>query len=153
MKILARITTLLITLLALQSTSAQELTMYSGFFDYQFYVDNQRITRPEAMKLLQQNQDVWRHWQQSRVHSAVAGVSAVGSIVLLAISIDQEVKNDELGPYYFGGLGALVVGSVFAVLSSNKKRDAILSYNETLERKTSFKLVPAKQGVGIALQF
>ncbi len=153
MKIIIRLALPVFMLLTIKSASAQELTMYPGLFDYQFYVDNQRITRPEAMNLLQQNQEVWRHWQQSRVHSAIAGVSVLGSGVLLILAVDREVKDEKLGPYYFGAVGALVVGTVFTVLSNNKKRDAILSYNEYLEPRTSLKLVPARQGVGIALQF
>ena len=56
--------------------SAQELTMFSGFFDFQYYQDEMRIEKKNHF-LIQQNEEANFYWKKSKVFSAIA-YSSIG---------------------------------------------------------------------------
>ncbi len=137
-----------------QLVSAQELSLYTGVFSETYYQDDQKITRSEFNELLKTDDAVWQHWRRAATFEALGSASAFGSGILLGLGIgrDQNDKGSNTG-YYIGGAGAFIVSMVFVEISQKNKRSAVLKYNENLERKTTFKLAPSREGIGIAVHF
>jgi hypothetical protein len=146
---------LLVTFLVLSFSKAhsQEITMFAGAFDYRFYEDETRISRQQLLTYLEKDPETWKSWRQSRTYGGLSFASAIGSGVLLGVGLNKDRNGEDATAYYVGSAGAFVAAIIFATLDMNKKRDAILRYNANLERKTSFKLYPAREGIGIALHF
>ncbi|WP_123877459.1 hypothetical protein [Flagellimonas maritima] len=65
-----------------------------------------------------------------------------------------EDDGDALVPA-LGTIGFGLIGSFFLYQSNKNSKKAILTYNEHLDYKTSFRLVPMgnRNGLGVALKF
>ncbi|WP_088342365.1 hypothetical protein [Robiginitalea sediminis] len=137
-----------------QTTLAQELTYYPGVLSVSYYQDSERITRKEFKGLLAQHEESLKNWNTGTALEISGLVAAGASGFLLGTGL---AKDDEVGgdgsSYYIGGAVAFVVSGVLVELAKNKKRKAVLEYNEQLDTRTAFRLVPSRSGVGVALQF
>lgn len=135
------------------NVQAQELTMFSGFLDYQYYQDDQRIKKAELVSLMETNTEAFSHWKKSRTFetlSWVALASEVGFFVWEVTDNDDPSNDTATKIGVFGSLAAVIT---FSVIAHHQKKNAILKYNKSLEKQTAFKIVPSKKGLGIALQF
>ena len=139
--------------LSFSKTNAQELTMFQGPFDFRYYEDQDRISKQQLLTYLQKDAETWKLWRQSRAMGGVSLGTTVVSGVLLGVGLGRDRDGKDATAYYIGSGAAFLVAIIFANLGINKKRDAILRYNANLERKTSFRLKPAREGIGIALHF
>ncbi|MDA8611894.1 hypothetical protein N9L07_01990 [Flavobacteriaceae bacterium] len=74
--------------------SAQELTMFSGFFDFQYYQDEMRIEKKEVHILIQQNEEANFYWKKSKVFSAIA-YSSIGISIVSIITVSNNEYDDE----------------------------------------------------------
>ncbi len=51
---------------------AQEITMFSGFFDYQYYQDNNRISKKKVNKLFESHPEPRTHWERSKTFNTLS---------------------------------------------------------------------------------
>ena len=146
----------IIFLLSIHFVNAQEITMFSNFFGTSFYKDDTKIKLKEVNELLKTNPEASFHWKKSKTYGIMSGVTAAASITFAIIELTdnkpfENTDNNTLNLVgYFGSLGATLV---FDLLSRSQAKKAVLAYNESLGKKTTFQLGPSKQGIGIALTF
>lgn len=137
--------------------SAQELSMFSGFFDYQYYQDDKRIAKKEVVQLLETNQDARAHWKKSKTLSTLSYVALASEIgFFLNEVLDnkpyENTKNNTIND--IGVYGSFAAALTLSIVSRAQKKKAILKYNQGLDKKkTTFQIKPAKKGVGIAVVF
>lgn len=153
MKILSTVIITAITLFNSSKINAQEITIFPGFWGYEYYQDDERIDRKQLISLLETNQESYDAWKESNNLRALAWVSLAAETGL-GIWTLQKLQNDEksLGPA-FGTLVSAAAALVFISNSNKKKREAILKYNENLESKSVFTIDPSKKGLGIVISF
>ncbi|MFC4096505.1 hypothetical protein [Euzebyella saccharophila] len=135
--------------------TAQEITSFPGMWGHDFYQDKEKLTWKEVDKIMSESQAAQLNWQKSKKNllaGSIVGALNFGSGIWFIVN---EVDNKPVtGPAIaFAATG--LVGSIFFHKAMKNKKEAILNYNESLERETSFKLVPTsnKNGVGLALKF
>ncbi len=82
----------------------------------------------------------------------IFGAANFGSTIWLISNID---KNEPLTAPIIAAAGSGLIGAIFFNASSKNKKTAILEYNDALDKKTSYRLVPTsnKHGIGLALKF
>lgn len=134
----------------------QEITMFMGFFDYQFYQDNERISKKEVSKLFATHPKSKSHWERSKTFNTLSWV-AVASEIGFAVGMLNETTPHNKVPNsaitQIGFYGSIAAALTFNILEHAQKKKAILSYNQGLEKKTTFKIQPSKKGIGIAIVF
>ena len=151
MKLIALTT--LACLLGTFSILAQDLSYYTGMWSTKYYQDNQEITAKEFEGLLETNSsshDLWKtHKTQSIIGNSL-GLAQLGSFIWLVsdVSNNRDAGASTIATLGFGGLAIWILSKAI-----NNKREAVLTYNRELHQKTSFKITPSKNGLGIALTF
>jgi hypothetical protein len=141
------------------SLSAQELNLFSGFFDYQYYQDDTRIEKSEVYFLMQQNKETHFYWMRSRTYSAISNVSIGVSLISLVslysdLYYDTNVESLSIVGYLLG----LTSSIIFSIKEHNYKKKAILKYNSTFDepKTTSSVKINGKfdgNGLGVSLTF
>lgn len=134
---------------------AQEITTFQGMWGPEFYQDADKLTWKQVDKIMSENQASQLHWQKSK-KSLLAGMGVAtlnfGSGIWFIVN--EADHKPVTGPVIaFAATG--LVGSVFYHCALKHKKQAILNYNESLEKGTSFRLVPTSNanGIGLALKF
>ncbi|MEM7483735.1 MAG: hypothetical protein AAF348_00860 [Bacteroidota bacterium] len=136
--------------------NAQELTIFEGFWEPEFYQDDKQISKKEFKKLIENNNQAANYWKKAELNSTltfVALIGQVGTAVWSGYELSQD-DGDALGPA-LGSLGFGILGGVFLHLSNQNRKNTILTYNRQFDNKTTFRLVPTnnRNGVGLALKF
>tara|TARA_R110000823_G_C15578135_1_gene462671 strand:+ start:83 stop:547 length:465 start_codon:yes stop_codon:yes gene_type:complete len=135
---------------------AQEITMFSGFFDYQYYQDDTRITKKELKNLMETNQKALTHWNRSKTFSTLTLVALASEIGFFVweVSDNKPFENESNNTITtIGVTGSFAAVLAFNFLSNLQKKKSILKYNQGLEKKTTFEIQPAKNGFGMAIVF
>lgn len=137
-------------------SEAQEITMFSGFFDYQYYQDDKRITKKELINLIETNEEAMTHWNRSKTYSTLSLVALASEIGFFAWEVadnkpyENESNNTITKIGVFGSFAAVLT---FGFISHSQKKKTILKYNQGLDRKTTFKIKPTNNGIGLAIVF
>ncbi len=146
-----------IGIIALISTnlSAQEITVFPGSWGEQFYQDKEKLSWKEVNKIMMESQVAEANWQKSKklaLGGLGFGLANLGSTIWLVSNLDQ---NKPLTGPIIAAAGTGLVGMIFFKASSDKKRMAILDYNDSVGTGTSYRLVPVsnQNGTGLALKF
>ncbi|SHJ46460.1 hypothetical protein [Pseudozobellia thermophila] len=138
-----------------QGAMAQEITSFQGMWGPEFYQDKEKLTWKEIDKIMSDSQVSQLHWQKSKKSLlAGMGVAALNFGSGIWFIVNEADHKPVTGPVIaFAATG--LVGSVFYHCALKNKKQAILNYNESLEKETSFRLVPTsnENGVGLALKF
>lgn len=143
-----------LTLVFSQGLSSQELTYFTGAFSESFYQDDQKITRAEFKEILKKNEAAWKDYSRGSAYTTTGSVFGLGSGVLVGVALGRELNDiGSNAGYYIGGAGAFVVALIFTEIGQKKRREAVLGYNQDLQRKTTFRWAPAREGIGIAVHF
>ena len=155
MKILKSILVLFLFTYGLSNVMAQEITSFSGMMGEHFYQDKKKLTWQEVNTIMMESQVAETHWQKSKKQALgglVFGAANFGSSIWLLSNLD---KNEPLTGPIIAAAGTGLIGAIFFHASSKNKKNAILEYNESLDKKMSFKLVPTtnRNGLGLALKF
>jgi len=134
---------------------AQEITAFPSTFGVEFYQDQQKMNWKEVDALMLGNPVSEVHWRKSKKN--LLGTMIFGAVNFGAgiWGISNEVNNKPLTePAIVFGVSALV-GSIFGKSAMKNKKMAILKYNDSLGKETSFYLVPTsnENGLGLALRF
>ncbi|WP_420603796.1 hypothetical protein [Flagellimonas sp.] len=133
--------------------SAQEITIFPSFWGYQYYQDDKRITKKDLISLLEKNEESYSYWKKSKTTSTLAYISGVAELGFFAWQLNNQANDKDITGPFLGVLGSFGSFVTFALISNSQKKKSILKYNEGLTKKTAFKLVPSRQGFGLALQF
>lgn len=144
-------------LFALASTSlkAQEITSFPGMMGETFYQDKTKLSWKEIDAIMKESQVAEMHWQKSKKQALgglIFGAANLGSAIWLLSSLD---KNEPLTGPAIAVAGTGLIGSIFFHAAMKNKKTAILEYNDALDKKTSYRLVPTsnRNGIGLALKF
>tara|TARA_R110000868_G_scaffold163800_1_gene396120 strand:- start:2357 stop:2818 length:462 start_codon:yes stop_codon:yes gene_type:complete len=137
-------------------SEAQEITMFTVFFDYQYYQDDTRITKKKLANLIETNQEAIRHWNRSKTFSNLSLVALTSEIGFLVweVSDNKPYENESNNMVtQIGVFGSFAAVLTFGFLSISQKKKTILKYNQGLDKKTTFEVQPSKNGIGIAMVF
>lgn len=135
--------------------TAQEITSFSGFMGDEFYQDTKKLSWKEIDKIMTESRVSEIYWQKSKKQMLAAlGVGAVnlGSAIWFVVN-EMDDKPVTAPLITFAGTG--LIGSIIFHSAMKNKKMAILEYNDSLGRKTSFYLEPTtnENGLGLALRF
>ena len=138
------------------TATAQEVNISSGFFDYRYFQNDERISTKELVKLLETNPESHEHWKRSRTlkilsYTALAAETGFFLNEILDIKPYENVSNKTVNK--IGLYGSFAAVLTFGILSQSQKKKSVATYNKSLEKKTTFTLKPSRSGVGIALVF
>jgi len=134
---------------------AQEITAFPSTFGIEFYQDQEKLNWKEVDALMLGNTVSEAHWRKSKKN--LLGGMAFGAMNFGAgiWAISNEVNNKPITePMIAFGASALIA-SIFGNSALKNKKMAILKYNDSLGKETSFYLVPTSNsnGLGLALKF
>ena len=164
MKYLKSITLLgILFFMVSSSLSAQELTAYAGFWKPHFYEDNHEISKKEFKAKIMSDKEAGALWKSYTKRRNLTFVGATIALAGVAWGVAKgEHAENYVGPTIgiLGGLG-LELGA--AISSLKKYRQALLTYNENVEKKderststskkTSIMLAPTYNGAGVVVRF
>lgn len=135
--------------------TAQEITSFSGFMGDEFYQDKEKLNWKEINKIMTESQVAEIYWQKSK--KQMLGALAVGAVNLgsaIWFVVNEMDDKPVTAPLItFAGTG--LIGSIIYHSAMKNKKMAILEYNDSLGKKTSFYLEPTsnENGVGLAIKF
>ena len=134
---------------------AQEITSFPSLFGDEFYQDKKKLSWKEVNDIMTESQDAEIYWQKSKKQMlATLGIGALnlGSAIWFVVN-EMDDKPVTVPLITFAGTG--LIGSLLYCSAMKNKKNAILEYNDSLGKKTSFYLVPTsdENGIGFALQF
>ncbi|SNY94717.1 hypothetical protein [Flagellimonas pacifica] len=132
---------------------AQEITIFPSFWGYQYYQDDNRITKQDLISLLEKKEESYSYWKKSKTTSTLAYISGAAELGFFAWQMNNYSNDKNTTGPFLGVLGSFGSFLTFALISNSQKKKAILKYNEGLSKKSVFRLAPSKQGFGLALQF
>src|SRR5690554_3102022 len=132
---------------------AQEITMFTGFFDNQYYQDDKKINKKELTALLEKDVVAFNHWEKAKTFNTLAQIALATEIGFFVweIADTNNTKNDTA--IKIGVSGSLAAVIVFSILSHSQKKNAILKYNQGLDNSNAFSIKPSKNGLGVVMQF
>ncbi len=136
-------------------SQAQEITSFKGLGGEEFYVDKVKISGKQMDDLMAKRTITKTYWQKKKnqmLVGLIAGTANIGSTVWWIVNSNDD-KNIA-GPA-IATAGTAIIAAIFNLAGNKNKRKAILEYNDALDKKTTFKLVPASgaNGIGLALKF
>jgi hypothetical protein len=144
----------LISIFTFNLLSAQELTMFSGGFGWEFYQDDKKIDKKYFKKLLSDVPVSASLWEKSNLNLGI-GIGLLGAEVgfgIWAISNDNNNRNITVPV-----IGVAVTGIsaiIFAIRSSTYRKNAILNYNRSFDKNNiGQRLSPSSDGIGLAWSF
>ena len=139
--------------LASRYQSIQEITMFTGFFDNQYYQDDKKIKKKELTALLEKDIVALNHWEKAKTFNTLAQIALASEIGFFVWEIvdTNNTKNDTATKIGISGSFAAVI--VFSILSHSQKKNAILKYNQGLDNSNAFSIKPSKNGLGVVMQF
>lgn len=149
------IVTILFLAMSISGLKAQEITVFAGSWGPEFYQDQKKLNWKEVDALMMENTVSEMHWKKSKKN--LLGTLVFGAVNFGAgiWAISNEVNNRPLTePAIVFGISALI-GSIFGQSAMKNKKMAILKYNDSIGKETSFYLVPTsnENGLGLALKF
>jgi hypothetical protein len=153
-----RFTYLFVVLFLFFSTAqAQEITVFPGLWNVEYYEDDNRITKKELKTLLTKNEEVNGYWKKSTKNATIGYVAFGGqmaSVIWLASKLDSEDDNDRIAPAA-GTVGFGIIAGIFLQAAAKNGKKAILTYNKQFDGKTTYSLVPIgnQNGLGLAIRF
>ena len=135
--------------------TAQEITSFSGFMGDEFYQDKEKLSWKEIDKIMKDSQVSEVYWQKSKkqmLATLAVGAVNLGSAIWFVVN-EMDDKPVTAPLITFAGTG--LIGSIIFHSAMKNKKLAILEYNDSLGKKTSFYLEPTtnENGVGLALKF
>ncbi len=135
--------------------SAQEITAFPTMFGEHFYQDKEKIDWKEVESLMETNPIALSHWKKSKKQFMGAFAAQTANLGFGIWFLVNENNDKSTTAPIIGFASTAVVGSILYFLSSKSKKNAILEYNDGLDKTTTFKLVPRsnENGVGLALKF
>lgn len=134
---------------------AQEITSFPSFWGESFYQDKEKLSWKQIDAIMKESQVAQVQWQKSKkqlLGGMIFGAANFGSAIWYLSAEDND--KDTVAPLVTFG-GTAIIGSIFYWSALKNKKMAILNYNDSLGKETSFYLVPTsnENGFGLALKF
>lgn len=143
---------LVFTFFLVTNLSAQELTMYPGFFNIKYYQDDTQISKQQLESLIAQDVEANQLWQKSKTNMALGWVAFGAEVGFLVWQFNRaENGKSQTGPL-IGVLGTAGVAIGFGLSSSNLKKKALLKYNANAA-VGSINFGPTYNGLGAVISF
>jgi hypothetical protein len=133
----------------------QEISIFPGLFKQEFYVDDQKVSRKEVETLIAKNKEANIMWQKSKKYQWAAGCFSIAQAGLAIYALNKASNGDQesaLTPLYAAvgvGIGSVIFSYNFLKLRKN----AILKYNKSFDKKSHSYISPSSNGIGLALNF
>lgn len=134
------------------AAKSQELTMFPGFFGYQYYQDENKLSKNDFESILYQDEEAESSWKKSKRHVAFSVGCLVAEIGFGLWAIDRANINKSTTLPMIGFFGAAGASIGFTFSSLNLRKKAILKYNSNQE-VSSINLGPTGNGMGLVLSF
>ena len=141
----------------IMSMTAQEITVFPGMWNIEYYQDDKEITKKELKQLFAKNQEVQAYWKKSNTFSSLAYTAVaveVGFGVWTLAELNNEDSSSSLAPA-IGTVGFGILAVIFLNSANKNAKKAILTYNKQFDNKTTFRLSPISNndGLGIAIKW
>tara|TARA_R110002167_G_scaffold6554_1_gene30376 strand:- start:209 stop:706 length:498 start_codon:yes stop_codon:yes gene_type:complete len=152
---------LVLFVVVIANSMAQEITSFASMWGMEYYQDDQKIIKKDVKDLFSKNEEVYMHWKKADTKEVVAGVALLGQFAVGIWGISELINDDPnlsnrdkaknaIGPLA-GSLGAGIIGAIFLNSANKSRKRAILSYNKQFDKKTTFRLEPVANGSGFGL--
>lgn len=135
-----------------QKAYSQELTMFQGFFGYQYYEDYDKLKKKEFVTILKTDEFASSLWKQHKVTEAISIATSTAGLGLMIYSLNFIRQPEVFQLYYFAGLGFSGVSLGVSIFSNNLRKNAILTYNHNLDVGSIY-LGPTYNGIGLVYTF
>lgn len=132
--------------------SAQEITVFQGMWGDQFYQDKEKMTWKEFGMAMDNNPASEVYWSKAKKQYGAAFITSTANLGFGIWWLVNENEDKSTTAPIIGFASTAVVGSIFYCLAKNNKKNAILEFNDSLG-KTTYRLVPSQEGIGLALKF
>ena len=134
---------------------AQEITVFPSMWGESFYQDKEKIGWKKFGMLMDETSTTQPYWHKAKkqmLGGLIAGAANAGSAIWYLTAENDD--KDTTGPIV-AFAGTAIIGSIFYWSANSNKRKDILEYNDSLGKKTSYRLVPTsnQNGIGLALKF
>lgn len=139
-------------LFAFQDSLAQEITVFQGMWGDEFYQDKDKMTWKEFGMAMDSNPASEVHWSKAKKQYGVTFAAATANLGFGIWYLVNDNNGKETTAPIIGFASTAVVGSIFYCLANKNKKNAILEFNDSMG-KTTYRLVPADRGIGLALKF
>ena len=147
----------IVLFLLFSTAQAQEITVFPGLWNTEYYEDDHQITKKELKALMTKNEEVSTYWKKSNRNATIGYVAFAGemaSVVWLVSQLDSDDNNDRIAPAT-ATIGFAIVAGIFLNAANKNGKKAILTYNKQFDNKTTYRLLPIsnQNGLGLAIRF
>lgn len=145
-----------ITLFFISNVSAQEISIFSGFFGNTYYQDDKKITKSDLISFIEKDEKAYSSWKKSRTQQTIAYTMLATEVGFGIWGISEARRTGEVSTVAtIGVLGSATLGIIFALRANNSRKKSVLTYNKGIDKKTTYRLVPtsSQHGIGLALKF
>ena len=140
--------------------SAQEITMFQGFFGYQYYEDDLEISKKQVNTLMQQHEVTKIYWDKASNHKRYATI-ALGTQLLTGYLAIRSINNRTFGEsttmttlLLVTSLTSGFVSFGFSLSSASLKKKSILGYNKLQsEEGLLLNIGQTDNGLGLVYSF
>ncbi len=146
---------LLVLLMSSQISFAQEITIFPGFWDMQYYENSNRITTKEVGEKMKNIPMANELWHKSKQQNTIGWLALIPQFGFGIWAINRAANGENAMPQLIGSLASGAVGIGFSLAYINSRKNAILTYNEKIKLKneTSLHLGSTQNGLGLTLGF
>ncbi len=138
---------------SLQAIKAQEISVTSGMFKYSYEANGQELSKNELDALFKKNAEANTLWTKYKKHKTLSYIAVGATIGFSAWELsDGQLGNSGIAPP-IGMLVSSIAGLICITKAEKELPKAINTYNNSHSQKTSFQLLPAKEGIGFVFVF
>jgi hypothetical protein len=145
-------TFLFFAFMTVSSISAQEITMFPGFWTTKYYEDDKQISKQQVETLMRKDSEANQYWLKSQQHMTIGWVAFGAEVGFLVWQLNRASNGESQTAPLMGLLGSAGVAIGFGISANSLKKKAILRYNQSTG-VSSFKFGTTKNGLGLVLQF
>ncbi len=136
-----------------QALKAQEISVTSGLFKYNYIANGQELNKSELDALFMKNAETNTLWTKYKKHKTLSYIAVGATIGFLAWELsDGQLGNSGIAPP-IGMLVSSIAGLICITKAEKELPKAINTYSNSHSQKTSFQLLPAKEGIGFVFVF
>jgi hypothetical protein len=144
---------LIILIMICTKVSAQEITVFPGFWSKTYYQDDKKISRSEAKRIIHQDIEAGKQWDKSVAQITGAYVALGAQFGCLFWQLNNAKNFKSQTTPLIGNIACGTIAIVLALTSANSEKKSILRYNKSLSKPKSSYLSPSNNGIGLCINF